>query len=223
MTQGKICSRSSAGEAGFTLLELLIAMTLLGLLTVALFGGLKFGTQVWAKSEAATASANKVTAIQTLLSHEIARAYPLFVTKDVANAHVEFDGTQRTMTFLGPDPRGSGAMLRIAALVSGGENTATLKIVARPELSVRQNETTMAELHGLRSLEFAYFGAEDAKTAPAWHGKWQHMKRLPALIRIRATFARGTYAVWPDLVIAPRISADSGCMIDFLTKDCQGR
>lgn len=223
MTHAEIFSHSSAGEAGFTLLELLIAMTLLGLLTVALFAGLKFGTRVWAASETATAGANKVNAIQMLLSREIARAYPLFVTKDVTDAHVEFDGTERTITFLGPDPRGSGAMLRISALASGGENTATLKIVARPELSNVRNDATMAELHGLRFLEFAYFGAEDAKTAPAWHAVWQNEKRLPTLIRIRAAFARGTHTIWPALVIAPRISADSGCTIDLLTKDCRGR
>lgn len=211
------------GEAGFTLLELLIAMTLLGLLTVALFSGLRFGTQVWARSEAATAATDKAYAFQALLSREIERAYPLFVTKDVTETHVEFDGTPAAMGFLGPDPQGSGAMLKIELLTVRDGGAQAFEIVEHPELSIAQNETVMAELRGLRSAEFAYFGAEDEKTAPAWHASWHNMKRLPALIRIRAKFVRGTGAVWPDLVIAPRIEADVGCTIDFLTKNCQGR
>lgn len=223
MTRAAALRFPMTGEAGFTLLELLITMTLLGLLTVALFGGLKFGTQVWARSESTTADANKVMSLQALLSREIARAYPLFLTKDVTNAHVAFDGTDGTMTFLGPDPLGSGAMQRITIEAARDENKTMLKIAARPELSNVQNDILLAELGGLHSLEFAYFGADDAKATPAWHDSWQNKKQLPALIRIRVTFARGAHAIWPDLIIAPRISADSGCTIDLLTKECQGR
>lgn len=212
------------GKAGFTLLELLVAMTLLGLLSVALFSGLRFGTQVWARSEAATAATDKVYAFQALLSREIARAYPLFVTgNDVTDAHVEFNGTSQAMRFLGPDPQGSGAMLKIELSAVRDGNAWAFEILKHPELSLAQNDTIMAELRGLRSAEFSYFGAQDEKSAPAWHTNWQHMKRLPALIRIRAKFVPGTGTAWPDLVVAPRIEADVGCTIDFVTKNCQGR
>ena len=39
--------RSKSSQFGFTLIELLIALTLFGLLSVALLGGLRFGTRVW--------------------------------------------------------------------------------------------------------------------------------------------------------------------------------
>ena len=41
-----------AAERGFTLLELLVAITLLGLLMAALFGGLRLGTRVWETADA---------------------------------------------------------------------------------------------------------------------------------------------------------------------------
>ena len=43
------------GERGFTLLELLIAMTLLGLLMLGLFGGLRLGARVWEAGDARAA------------------------------------------------------------------------------------------------------------------------------------------------------------------------
>ena len=38
------------GEAGFTLLELLISMTLLGLLMLVVLGGLRFGARAWERN-----------------------------------------------------------------------------------------------------------------------------------------------------------------------------
>jgi prepilin-type N-terminal cleavage/methylation domain-containing protein len=38
---------SLAADAGLTLLELLVAITLLGLLMAALFGGLRLGARAW--------------------------------------------------------------------------------------------------------------------------------------------------------------------------------
>lgn len=215
--------RKMTAEDGFTLLELLVAMTLLGLLTVVLFSGLHFGTQVWARSEAATTNANRVQSVQILLERELSHAYPLFVTKDAADAFVAFEGGPHAVTFLGPDPEGSGAMLRIAVeAIRNGKGTA-LQIVAHPELSDSGRETVLAQLDGVRSLDLAYFGATERNVAPAWHDTWRDAKHLPALVRIRATLAIASRATWPSLVIAPRIAADSGCKIDVLTKTCQGR
>jgi prepilin-type N-terminal cleavage/methylation domain-containing protein len=46
------CGDRRATEHGFTLLELLVAITLLGLLMAALFGGLRLGARVWETADA---------------------------------------------------------------------------------------------------------------------------------------------------------------------------
>jgi hypothetical protein len=61
-----------------------------------------------------------------------------------------------------------------------------------------------------------------ASSAPAqWTSVWKGQSRLPLLIRVRARLADKTQ--WPDLVASPRIDVDEGCVLDQLTKYCQGR
>ena len=53
----------SSRSAGFTLLELIIAIALVGLVAVALAGGIRLGARVW---EAGDARAERVAATDTL-------------------------------------------------------------------------------------------------------------------------------------------------------------
>ena len=52
--------RSSRREEGFTLIELLVSMTLLGFVFVILFGGLRFGSRAWEKSDSETSATTRV-------------------------------------------------------------------------------------------------------------------------------------------------------------------
>ena len=217
-------SLPSDGERGFTLLELLVAMTLLGLLSVVLFGGLQFGTQVWRKSEDATELASKVRSAQSLLSETISRAYPYYVTSDPTNPHVDFEGYGDRLTFLAPTPAPAGALARVSIRAQTSDDGIMLRVVSEPELAIDQTgQTDRVILKGLKDVVFAYFGAADAKSAPSWQREWHDRLALPALVRSHAEFANRHAMPWPDLYIVPRISADMACNYDPITKFCQGR
>ena len=46
---------------------------------------------------------------------------------------------------------------------------------------------------------------------------------LPTAVRVHVEFAGADSRVWPDLVIAPRVTADQGCVYDPVTHHCRGR
>jgi general secretion pathway protein J len=214
-------------EAGFTLLELLIAMTLLGLLMVVLLGGLRFGTRAWERNEAHTTGTDEVRLAQTLLRREISRAYPLFLMDQahLEDRHVDFDGAQEAMTFLAPAPEALAVagQARITFWGAKENGQMTLGMSAQQELSVSGEPHREVLVRGLKSLDFSYFGADKPGQAPSWHERWTHEMMLPQLIRVHAEFAAGDARTWPDLVVAPQISVDVGCVYDALTKYCQGR
>ena len=54
-------------QAGFTLVELLVAMTLLAFLSVALFGGLRFGARSWEAVVDSSAERDRIASTQTFL------------------------------------------------------------------------------------------------------------------------------------------------------------
>jgi len=214
------------GEGGFTLVELLISVTLLGLLMVVVMGGLRFGVRAWERNDSHSSGSDQVRLVQSLLRSEIERIYPFFIYDQahVADRHVDFEGTPDGMSFLAPapaslDPHGGQARVMLAADTATGALTLSM----RPELAQSAQVYDETLLSGLKSVEFSYFGSDDPQDAPSWQDHWTHKMRLPQLIRIHAVFRNGDARVWPEFVAAPHIAVDVACVYDALTKYCQGR
>ncbi|MDH3594369.1 MAG: prepilin-type N-terminal cleavage/methylation domain-containing protein, partial [Rhodospirillales bacterium] len=68
-------------SGGFTLVELLVALTLLGLIFVALFGGLRFGTRTWETGNQRSEAFAEVEVMQSLLRRQLAQAVTLRTPK----------------------------------------------------------------------------------------------------------------------------------------------
>ena len=207
-------------ESGFTLLELLVAMTLAGFLSLVLFGGLHLGRRVWEASETATANADRVREFQTDLTRALQRAYPELISVDATHARIDFAGEADRLTFLTEGGDGSGQMSRIT--IARDPNSDVIVETIAPELSDRAQARTLTRLRHVASLAFDYFGAAEQGKTPNWFSAWPNKFALPSLVRIRVTFS-APQAHWPGLVVAPRIAADVSCQFDALTKTCVGR
>ncbi len=216
-------SPTTTREAGFTLLELLVAVTLLGLLTIVLYGSLHFGVQVWARSEDALDSTNRIRDVRTMLARDLTHAYPLLVSTDSVHAHIDFDGAADSVTFLAPDEAMPGALDRVQIKLEA--NAADTDFMRRStlELSTRSDQRTTVLLRHVKGLSFSYYGLDPGEAQPNWRREWRNKTRLPLLIDIRIGSLEGPKDVWRELLVAPRLSSDVGCVFDPLTKDCRGR
>ena len=221
----RVLIHNPQADAGFTLLELLVAMTLLGFLTVLMFDGLRFGRRAWETTENAAQLSNTIRTFQYTLRDELSRAYPLLQAVDATHANLAFDGAGDHISFVASNVEGvpSGEMARVTIEADKTVTGSTIKISATPELSASGDVRTRSiELPGVTSLAFTYYGKDKPNEAPTWRGGWNGPTELPELIRVSAHSPHND-AVWPDLIINPRIAADEGCAYDALTKFCQGR
>ena len=66
--------RGVPAEQGFTLLEILVAITLLGLLMAALFGGVRLGVRAWEASGTRLDNDTRLTAVQDFLRDRLTQA-----------------------------------------------------------------------------------------------------------------------------------------------------
>jgi general secretion pathway protein J len=210
-------------DAGFTLLELLVAITLLAFLSVGLVAGLRFGTEVWRKAETKNVDTGALRTAERVLTASIARIYPKFVSTVPGQGSIDFAGGQRSISFLSTASATGHILRNRIEAVSDGHGLA-LGIATVPELA-RGNAgaTTQALLRRLASVEFGYYGTVRGTKGPAWYKIWQGQPVPPDLIRIRVTFASHGAAHWPELILQPRIAADASCIYDALTKFCVGR
>ena len=77
-------------------------------------------------------------------------------------------------------------------------------------------------LDGLEEAGFAY--RESARDgAVPWSDDWRERDRLPALVRLRVSFADGRKAAWPDLLVAGRITTRPGCLPPERGAGCRNR
>jgi general secretion pathway protein J len=214
------------GEAGFTLVEVLVVLALVALLSGALFGAVGFAIKLWDKVTTHSAATDQSLLVEDFLHRTIGAAYPLFVRDDPTQGHIAFAGTQTTMDFVGPTPisRGVGGRSRYHLALEPADGGLGLVVTARPELSTSGIEVGTKDvlLSGLTGVKFSYFG-RDRSDPPNWREQWNSGENLPELVRIRINYPPDGGRVWPDLFIALRIDADVSCIYDDLTKRCRGR
>ena len=212
-----------AHDAGFTLLELLVSIALLAMLSLALVSGLRFGARIWDRSQSVNIDTNTVRAVQKEIALNLARIYPKYIVASPTDAFIDFDGLPRRMMFLSTGYAESGGMMRVSLEAANDDEGLMLQYGSVPELARSGTPVqNRALLRHLKSLDFAYFGATGTEKTSVWHQTWQHERSLPDLIRIRATTPRAT-ATWTELIVRPKIAADTGCTFDPISKFCQGR
>ena len=208
-------------DNGFTLLETLVAITLLAFLSVALVAGMRFGTRIWDKAETADLDGNAVRAAEKRVAENLARIYPKLLVVNATDSTIDFTGGPQRMEFLSTADRPDGQMTRVALSAANDDQGLAMELDARPELA-RSGGTQEVLLRHLRSIDFAYFGASGDEKTPAWHTSWQHEKTLPLLVRIRAATPHAN-VTWSEMVVRPKIAADISCIYDAITKICKGR
>jgi general secretion pathway protein J len=195
-------------EAGFTLIEMLVTMVLLSLIAVLLFGGLRFGVRAWDGAAAHGAGMEELHVAQQMLRHEIEAAYPRY---DAAHSAVAFDGDETHMRFLAPAPQALDTQGRVSVALAAEPDGKD------EQLALEAGDTSSALLRHAAAIRFAYFDGG------RWSDSWQGANALPTLVRIRVSFKPGDGRLWPDLIVAPQIATDAGCVYDASTRHCTGR
>ncbi len=183
---------------GFTLLEILVALVVLGLVLAGLAQGTRFGLRVAERQSATIAADADLDATERVLRGLIEQMDP---------------GSLTSAALLDAGPGSLSFTANLAAVAPGlgiGEADVALGVTPDHRLVLRWTphlhatrlaaapagtETTL--LTGVQRMEFAYC-CQDGQFVVAWPEK-----TLPALVRISLTFPGGGRQAWPPIVVAP--------------------
>jgi len=209
----KPCAPTGA-ERGFTLVEMLVAMTILGIMMTLLFNGLQIGIRTWDSISATTRQSRDRFFAGQFIRRSLEEIQPVLLDSADGSRRVSFSGGRESLRFVGVMPHqvGDGGLhwmtLKLADSASGKQLILEHELFqpAGWERYVEQSPDRVVLLDGLEQLEFAYIARENYARGGPWENTWTGAGRLPALIRIRIRTTGRAPDDWTELLVAPRLS-----------------
>ncbi len=219
-----------ARARGFTLLETVVALTLLATLLGVLFAGLRTGLQSWDAGVGRAGRADDLMLATGFVRRELAAAFP-WRLKDPMAVHLAFAGDRDRVRFVSQRPAelGGGGLAFVSLAfepAAAGEKAGRLVMrrafasADATDLSPLEAAEKFALLEGVTAARFRYFGSENDVTPPAWSDKWEVLQRMPSHVGLELEMGSRKL---PPIVVALRLGEEAGCYESMFQRTCVPR
>jgi general secretion pathway protein J len=197
--------------AGFTLLEMMIGLVLLGLMMTVLFSGLRLGASSWDAAERKVASVAERELAIRVLERQLALAMPVMHAPEGEPERLAFEGESDRLIWVSPLPayRGGGGVHELELALGATDRGAGLVLHYRlfhPDVldgSAGSDRESVLLLEDVNDLRLSYYGAMDDSERDEWVQRWDHDRDLPGLVKVELGFGESPEGLL-TLVVEPR-------------------
>lgn len=203
-------TRSRRAHAGFTLIEVMLAILLLAVLLAAAFGGIRSAVKGMAVGEDLIDRTNRLRVAQEFVRHQISRTLPLpFGQESGTSSNYLFQGEGDFMRFVAPMP---------GYLSNGGSYVQTLELANTRNgkqllfghamlngFDLKRLDKDKAEpvilMDQVESGRFQYRKLDDKGELEDWSDDWDDPGMIPVMVRIQLKMRPEALVGWPDMEI----------------------
>lgn len=192
---------------GFTLLEVLVVLSLLGVLLALIAGALTGANRALGKAERYSTRLDEVRSTQNFLRNAIGQALPLAAGASGSESAPVFEGQTHSLRFYAPlAPWLGGGLYRYSISLAAGQRLQVGLERLRDQRLLPAQEPQVL-LHQVSSVAFSYRGISPQGTATDWLDHWPWPGRLPVSVRIDVQLAGPV--PWPQQSIDLRLDLSS--------------
>jgi len=197
-----------ARQRGFTLLEVLISLGLLGMLMVLIASALTASSRTQMLGERYSERLDEIRSAQDFLRSAAQQAYPAVFRSDDTHSGPVFEGERDQLRLVAPLPPqlAGGLPLQVFSLIENRSGSKDLQVAffQFDERGLRPWAEPQVLLHDLDHWQLSYRGLDNDAHPTGWLPRWPWPERLPQALSVELQ-PHGPIA-WPPLVVAIRMS-----------------
>ena len=177
---------------GFTLIEMLLAVSLVALIMIMAYSGLEASIKMADSGEAFIDRSSRARITHEFLRKQLGRLLPLSFQQD-GGKNITFEGESERVRFVGPMPgylgRGGAYVQELYVERSGRSNTLNFRfaMLNQYEEGDIEQEEPVALITGLGSVKFSFKTVDNTGKVSDWaseFGKISNNQQLPLAIRV---------------------------------------
>ncbi len=212
--------------AGFTLIEMLLAICIFALVMAVLFSSFFVGIGSWEKGEQRIEFQHRMRAVCELLFREISATYPYFITPTQLDKHTSYaaffgePNSLRFVSYANLHKRASGlCMLEFwvsekRGLMLGEAAALAANLEDFDDQSLRSPDRSMVISPDVTGLQFRYYERKTEGQNESQEGQWlkqwdpfEHKGALPKTLEVIVTFADPRGGFLSQRLIVPIVSS----------------
>jgi general secretion pathway protein J len=188
---------------GFTLLEVIVTLTILGFILLIIFGAFRLGISAWERGESTRKEYQKVRTVNQLVTRQIKSIVPYKIkTKKAEGDYLAFEGKPHSLKFVSAlsikAKQPEGFVFAVYEFKEGGKGGGDLilyeqRVLNKDFFEERPKEELGVSLfEGISDIRFEYYRAEDPEKnrTEGWVEEWnaKEEKELPKALKMTVVY-----------------------------------
>lgn len=206
---------------GFTLIEVVIAASLLAVGLALVFASIRGAMRATERAEIQAQREERLRAVQGFMRAQITAAMPIAYQFNPETGEANFFALSSTkLEFVANMPgylsRG-GPYLQTLELVpgEGGQRLVFQHQMLSTEGPLPAEREPVVLFEGIAEASFDARTIDEASKVSPWQSQWNTSAQLPPMVRLRLRFADDSRR-WPEFVAAPRLAVAVAAPLDAI-------
>ncbi len=202
-------------QLGFSLMEVIIVMTMLSLIMVMVYSGVNTSRKMAYKGIQRIDASNEVRVVQNLIRRQISRILPM-AFKEEDNSFVIFEGDADHIMYVSPMPGylgKGGPHVQLIEIVNakGGKILQFSHWLLNDSLEEGDFDDSEQEpvvlLENIKDAQFSFMKLDEEGEPGDWENEWEEPENTPLMVQLEVDMGEKALMPFPTMEIALMLDA----------------